>query len=605
MPVSPAVLQWVNANYPRPKVDLEWLEACCAWITTDLGLPATPTPASPAFSRLTKNIELQLLQSSLSDSLQPNTGIPPSVLDGSIQRSALGGRAACLVEVVALDEVGHSAFSLMNVRQARIDRADLAGLAREREGGEEGGEGQDEEDEGPVPRYPRSMLKLTLSDGTHEFKAMEYKRIPELKLEDTPLGYKIALLPTTQFRRGVAYLEPGTIVIKGYQTEDRDVHRDRVFLRGLRLRLGQPIADLDADIGQEEQQQPPQDPPPPPPPPSAAPAPCPTASVPRPTAPTSSAATTLVASPYFSGKPTPTASNAGPSKPPPVGPQRRVVPVDELPPPFPDDEDEETFWGTSLLGDGVPSSSTVGTSDPPPARNEEPDQNRTGPDGSGGAGSGRQNRSLTESDTFSGEFGDDSFSMMDDSFLAQIDIVEQQALSVDAHTQSTTGRLRGGAPSSSIPTASSGTASSQALHSSQTRPKPLAAVIDDSIELLDGPPPPTQARRKEKKTKPLTQMAMDDSSVMVLDGPQPPGIRRQLGWNHDPSIDFEDCPRVPAHTLRDPNVGAGGDTDIEDEEVVYVKEEKKPVASQRRVKRRVAREAIPSSEGDFIDLSEA
>jgi RecQ-mediated genome instability protein 1 len=92
-----------------------------------------------------------------------------------------------LVEVVALTEIGYSAFSLLNTRQTRIDRADLAGLNATR--GEDGE--REEEEEGPVPRYQRGMLRFDLSDGTTTVRAIEYKRLPGLVLGETPLGYKV------------------------------------------------------------------------------------------------------------------------------------------------------------------------------------------------------------------------------------------------------------------------------------------------------------------------------------------------------------------------------------------------------------------------------
>lgn len=102
-----------------------------------------------------------------------------------------------LVEVIAVTDIGHSAFSLQNTRQARLDKADLAGLAaqkRERDGQQGVGEGEpqgDEEDEGPIPKYPRGMLRFELSDGHTVIKAIEYRKIPELVLGELELGYKV------------------------------------------------------------------------------------------------------------------------------------------------------------------------------------------------------------------------------------------------------------------------------------------------------------------------------------------------------------------------------------------------------------------------------
>jgi RecQ-mediated genome instability protein 1 len=138
------------------------------------------------------------------------------------------------------------------VRQTRIDRADLAGLNAQR--GEDGE--REEEDEGPIPRYPRAMLRMDLSDGTHKIRAIEYKKLPDLVLGETPLGFKVCCaslrhplmrlcvlnsqlrLKNTMIRRGIAFLEPDTVEILGGRTEDRDEMRDTDFVRSLRVRMG-------------------------------------------------------------------------------------------------------------------------------------------------------------------------------------------------------------------------------------------------------------------------------------------------------------------------------------------------------------------------------
>jgi RecQ-mediated genome instability protein 1 len=178
--------------------------------------------------------------------MTPSTGLPPVFLTSDRTLSS----PPLLVEIVSITEVGHSAFQLQNTRQMRIDRADLAGLNAER--GENGE--QEEEEEGPVPRYPRSMLKLELTDGTVTFRAIEYKRMPDLVLGETPLGYKVLcvllyhstfmdrvpqmLLKNVMFRQGIAFLEPANVVLKGHSTEDRQAQQDANFLRGLKRRMG-------------------------------------------------------------------------------------------------------------------------------------------------------------------------------------------------------------------------------------------------------------------------------------------------------------------------------------------------------------------------------
>lgn len=123
------------------------------------------------------HVDLQLLQSDLTDSMLAGTGFPPNI--AALPDTTI--RGPVLVQIISIAEVGHSAFTLQNVRQARLEREDMAGLARQ----------EDEDDEGPIPSYPRSMLKLHISDGSTTLQAMEYRRLPELVLGETPIGFKV------------------------------------------------------------------------------------------------------------------------------------------------------------------------------------------------------------------------------------------------------------------------------------------------------------------------------------------------------------------------------------------------------------------------------
>ncbi|EKM58284.1 uncharacterized protein PHACADRAFT_193408 [Phanerochaete carnosa HHB-10118-sp] len=225
MPPPPQVVQWLKRSYSRPAVDPDWLEGCYSWIESELQLdPATDMDA------ILYNIETQLLQSNLEGSMLPGTGLPTNVAD--LNNTKLTGPTV-LVEIVSMTEIGHSAFSLQNVRQARLERADLAGLADEED------EGQGGEEEGPVPKYPRSMLRFQLTDGSTVLNAIEYRRIPEFELGVTPLGYKM-LLKDVSIRRGIAWLEPKNVILKGYQTQERQDMQDSDFMRRLNIRLGKP-----------------------------------------------------------------------------------------------------------------------------------------------------------------------------------------------------------------------------------------------------------------------------------------------------------------------------------------------------------------------------
>ncbi|KAH9068363.1 hypothetical protein EDB83DRAFT_2376063 [Lactarius deliciosus] len=184
----PQLVQWLRQNYPKPS---NWLQQCYTWVIGEHGLdPATD------MAKIMEHVESQLLMSDLTDSMVSGSGLPHDL--PGLRKGSLSGPPV-LVQILALTDIGHSAFNLMNIRQAKVDRADLSGLAR--------GENDEEADEGPVPNYPRSMLHFQLSDGTIRLNAIEYRKIPQLDLENTPLGYKM-LLKNVTIRHGIAFLEP-------------------------------------------------------------------------------------------------------------------------------------------------------------------------------------------------------------------------------------------------------------------------------------------------------------------------------------------------------------------------------------------------------------
>lgn len=172
MPAPPPITDWVRHTYPKPTVDPEWLDACLAWIAEELHLNDFNSQTEEIIS----NVESQLLSSDLRDSMVAGTGFPHNI--GNTENVRLRGHM--LVQIQGMTEIGHSAFSLQTIQQTRIDRADLAGLTAE-----------DEEDEGPIPKFPRSMLQFELSDGSRSVKAIEYRKLPELELGVTPMGYKV------------------------------------------------------------------------------------------------------------------------------------------------------------------------------------------------------------------------------------------------------------------------------------------------------------------------------------------------------------------------------------------------------------------------------
>ena len=165
-------------------VQKEWLQACYDYVVNEESYnPRTQ------MDLIKSNIEMQLLSSDLCDSMQQGTGFPPDI--AHLSNIKLKG-PPILVEIVSMTEIGHSAFQLLNVRQARIDQEDLAGLAQEERDAENenGGPGMEME-EGPVPKFPRSTLRFEISDGTLVIPAVEYRPIRDFELGTTPAGFKV------------------------------------------------------------------------------------------------------------------------------------------------------------------------------------------------------------------------------------------------------------------------------------------------------------------------------------------------------------------------------------------------------------------------------
>lgn len=212
MPAHQRVRAWIAQHYQKPAIDQvsvrliphrtsqrrrqEWLADCSDWLSSELGLDPNGD-----FDQFIQHVEAQLLQSNLADSTVPGSGIDPLLVASNPPRPSnvrhpvrqaprqkkTTGPTPLLVEIKSITEIAHSAFSLLNIHQTRLDRADL-GLAHE-----EDADQQQDEDEGPVPKFPRGMLRFELSDGLTTFRAIEFRSLPQLELGTTPLGYKVCL----------------------------------------------------------------------------------------------------------------------------------------------------------------------------------------------------------------------------------------------------------------------------------------------------------------------------------------------------------------------------------------------------------------------------
>ncbi|PBK75711.1 hypothetical protein ARMSODRAFT_403896 [Armillaria solidipes] len=233
MAVPRQVTQFIERTYPRPRVDPEWLQACYDWVLEDKQLNPTSD-----IQQILKHVEEQLLCSNLQDSMLQGTGLPADIANPETQHTVVAGPV--LVEIVSITDIGVSAYNLNKIRITRDERIAA--------GEQEVGEGDVEvEGEGPIPAYTRSMLRMDLSDGTMILKSMEYRPLKDLTLGETPLGCKL-LLTNFHVRRGLAFLEPKCVTMKGHMNEERNALQNAYFRRGLMLRLGHPEPEPEAEV---------------------------------------------------------------------------------------------------------------------------------------------------------------------------------------------------------------------------------------------------------------------------------------------------------------------------------------------------------------------
>ena len=219
--VPPAVRRWLQTNYGASfHVADEWLgaslhasqltrtEGCWAYVvdqhpTMQVQLKALDEQVRCADpTTLTSQIRLASLETTIETAV-----LPAEVYEHDAQHPQdvrIATDAPMLLEIVELTEVGHSAITLRDVHEERkeerrIERAggDVANARVARMDGNENASGvhelpaDGEEERQKAPKFPRAMLRFLLSDGHNAVPAIEYRRIPGLSLEDTPLGCKV------------------------------------------------------------------------------------------------------------------------------------------------------------------------------------------------------------------------------------------------------------------------------------------------------------------------------------------------------------------------------------------------------------------------------
>ncbi|KAJ3515428.1 hypothetical protein NLJ89_g1768 [Agrocybe chaxingu] len=176
-------------------------------------------------------VKNQLILSDLKDSMLEGTGLDVHI--GQYTGPLHG--PPVLVQIVAITEIGASAFQLDQIRVAREERME-EGVGNEE--GEEDGD-VEVEGEGPMPKYPRGTLRFLLSDGVTKLDAIEYRPFPQLSLGTTPLGFKLQL-KGTRIQNGMAFLEPATVALVGGKQSELEAEQQEDFKRGLCERLGRP-----------------------------------------------------------------------------------------------------------------------------------------------------------------------------------------------------------------------------------------------------------------------------------------------------------------------------------------------------------------------------
>ncbi|RKP26682.1 hypothetical protein SYNPS1DRAFT_21600 [Syncephalis pseudoplumigaleata] len=114
---------------------------------------------------------------------------------------------SCIVEVVAVDEIGYAHPRLLDALAGPVLPGGVQQSAQL--------DDENEDDEGDTAaddrarRLPRGTLKLTLTDGHGMLFGLEKVRTPALDLRMPP-GSKI-WLSEVEIRRGVIYLKPDTV----------------------------------------------------------------------------------------------------------------------------------------------------------------------------------------------------------------------------------------------------------------------------------------------------------------------------------------------------------------------------------------------------------
>ncbi|WVW85531.1 hypothetical protein I302_107569 [Kwoniella bestiolae CBS 10118] len=215
---SKPIVAFLKRTYPNPEVDPGWVQEC-AKALIDAGGEVS-----------IESMHAQFLYSDLSQSTLPSRSFP---VQDELHDIFLFPRPHIL-QIQHISEIGHSAFQIQHTMEQRSEVLSGQNLIRRMDDEEEG---ENELDNGKVPPYPRSMLKLELSDGRRVVKAMEYRRIGGLVLGQTSLGCKVVCRNVRCLRDTLLLTPENTQVIESSVDHLEAIQKEE-FLNDLQRRMG-------------------------------------------------------------------------------------------------------------------------------------------------------------------------------------------------------------------------------------------------------------------------------------------------------------------------------------------------------------------------------
>ncbi|WWC71481.1 uncharacterized protein I206_105439 [Kwoniella pini CBS 10737] len=214
------IVSFLKRTYPNPEVDPVWVQECTRALL-EAGQEVT-----------IDTVHTQFLYSDLAQSTLASRTFP----SGDLHEKILFQRPTIL-QMHHISEIGHSAFQIKHTMEQRSEVLSGQSLIRRMEDEVVEDEQEQNIDQGKVPPYPRSMLKLELSDGRRIIKAMEYKKINNLVLGQTSLGCKV-VCNNVKCLRDTLLLTPQNTQVLESSVEYLELTQKEEFMKDLNRRMG-------------------------------------------------------------------------------------------------------------------------------------------------------------------------------------------------------------------------------------------------------------------------------------------------------------------------------------------------------------------------------